>query len=351
MTTFSSWNTQLVMMLVDDFNGLWMKVLFAYIIGLELAMASYATGQQLAILIHRHTNPYHAKEADKIKGSPESHVHHGELPDFERQYLSSILELEYIDKVREEFPQLLEKLELWKQSTSNHRKPFGPLINDLKEIENILIVRKDKDEVRNDLRDIAEQSGWELKSLEDYVKLRQSASIFCEQSDEHSVKHIALLGIFIASLTATLVCKLPDVRTVANQNLYVYCLAAILGPFGAIIRWLLSKYNGRLQKSNLQWVPIGTLSANFLASIISILIGGLVSRQDIGLSDKSVYILRAVSAGTIGSISTVSTFVAEISKLMVSFPIHLWAHIYAFVTIAFCCAFCSIIYYCLLLPS
>ena len=339
------------MMLVDDFKGLWIKGFFGYLIGLELALISYSAGQQIAILIHRYTNPFHAKEADVMKKAPETHIyHHRELPDFERQYLSSILEKEYTERLRKDFPQLIEKLNEWKESTSDHRKPFGPLIEELKEIECVCIAQKCDKDIRHDLREVAEQTGWNIDALQEYMLLKRSASAPSKNDPKltySSSIHLSSLIIVLTLVILILILILPKLETGMNhdyKNFYVFCLAIILGPFGAITRWLLSKYNGSL-KAELKWVPIGTFAANFLASVISIVIGGVIANSDISISDTTECVLRAISVGAVGSTSTVSSFVAEINKLMVSFPIHLWSYSYVFVTLVTCCMICSLIYY------
>ena len=93
----------------------------------------------------------------------------------------------------------------------------------------------------------------------------------------------------------------------------------ILAPFGALTRWKLSNWNKSANRfisvGRMSWVPIGTLSANLLGSIISILFTALLDK-DIGKdSGWTEALFFAVISGLAGSLSTVSSMVKEIAFL------------------------------------
>ena len=53
-----------------------------------------------------------------------------------------------------------------------------------------------------------------------------------------------------------------------NQML---CISSIFAPFGALLRWKLSSLNNEsTMPSKWYWFPLGTFTANMIASIISI---------------------------------------------------------------------------------
>lgn len=86
--------------------------------------------------------------------------------------------------------------------------------------------------------------------------------------------------------------------------------ALLFAPFGCILRWLLSKLNTRSDKHILPWFPLGTYLANMIACIVDLIIGGITNRYTLGYWPG--VILPAIRVGYAGSLSTVSTFVAEV---------------------------------------
>jgi fluoride ion exporter CrcB/FEX len=91
-------------------------------------------------------------------------------------------------------------------------------------------------------------------------------------------------------------------------------MAMVLSPFGAILRWRLSELNTReLRWTGVEWFLWGTFLANIVAVVISILTEALVSQVD--ADDESFDWVKpamgAVAVGFAGSLSTVSTMVAE----------------------------------------
>ena len=101
-------------------------------------------------------------------------------------------------------------------------------------------------------------------------------------------------------------------------------LAALLTPIGALGRFYLSRWNGWSPSSSalgdLSWFPIGTFSANMLGAILSSLMAALLERYYSHSSSWTSVFLRAISVGLAGSLSTVSTFVKEITLLAEKYP-------------------------------
>lgn len=93
-------------------------------------------------------------------------------------------------------------------------------------------------------------------------------------------------------------------------------LSALVSPFGAALRWKLAKLNSaKGYWKSLEWVPWGTLAANMIAVIVSVLMEAIelhyVKPNDPGY-EWLVAVLPAIETGFAGSLSTVSTFVKEI---------------------------------------
>uniref|UniRef100_A0A7S4VXX3 Fluoride ion transporter CrcB n=1 Tax=Ditylum brightwellii TaxID=49249 RepID=A0A7S4VXX3_9STRA len=109
LTTFASWNTQMVVMLCGGSRATavgssqWFTALFGYIIGLATSLACYQAGIHAALVTHRRFNKDLAKEADVLYeriGTTYNfcYDHHNEpiyrdLPDFERNFFLSISRL------------------------------------------------------------------------------------------------------------------------------------------------------------------------------------------------------------------------------------------------------------------
>jgi fluoride ion exporter CrcB/FEX len=114
----------------------------------------------------------------------------------------------------------------------------------------------------------------------------------------------------------------------------------LFAPLGALMRWKLSKWNSinnrRIFTRRLQWLPLGTLCANLLGSIFSIVCMGLLDRlqnkEEYVFDSWSIAVLFAVQTGFAGSLSTVSSFVKEVAFLSDDHPNNVKSHLYAVIT-------------------
>ena len=119
-------------------------------------------------------------------------------------------------------------------------------------------------------------------------------------------------------------------------------------PIGALLRWKLSSYNSSQPfGEKWSWLPAGTLFANLLASLVSILC--LVFQYRFHNQDD-VWVetlLFSIRVGFTGCLSTVSTFIKEIVLLSEKYPYHAKPHIYGagtiFLSIIICLPLYSII--------
>lgn len=141
-----------------------------------------------------------------------------------------------------------------------------------------------------------------------------------EKEEEEEKKLFWLPKIFIIVCAFALLVLFVFFAQVSNIQFYKnMTIMWILAPFGALTRWKLSNWNKSANRfigvGRMSWVPIGTLSANLLGSIISILFTALLDK-DIGKdSGWTEALFFALISGLAGSLSTVSSMVKEIAFL------------------------------------
>jgi fluoride ion exporter CrcB/FEX len=88
-------------------------------------------------------------------------------------------------------------------------------------------------------------------------------------------------------------------------------LAVAFAPLGAVLRYRLSKLNGKV----LPHFPVGTFAANVAGSMIAAVLSIAASSLDANVSPARVAVLTAAGTGFTGSLSTVSTFANELDGL------------------------------------
>ncbi|XP_010930897.2 uncharacterized protein [Elaeis guineensis] len=94
-------------------------------------------------------------------------------------------------------------------------------------------------------------------------------------------------------------------------NSAVLWLGCLVGPPGVWLRWYLARFNGQGlgRKGRLEWLPIGTLSANILAACIMAALATISKEVN---TKRCSIIVSGVQFGFLGCLSTVSTFTAEV---------------------------------------
>jgi len=113
--------------------------------------------------------------------------------------------------------------------------------------------------------------------------------------------------------------------------LWIACWAC---PTGTIIRWKLSSLNGKYQ------LPLGTFLANFIGSILSASLAAwaTIESDHQGAQRWEIPIIKAVSLGVAGSLSTVSTFAKECVEMSEKNATHdKKQFLYAYGTMISCC--------------
>jgi fluoride ion exporter CrcB/FEX len=342
---------------------LWMLDLFlyllspvGYIIGMETAIGSFVLGKSIARKFHQIVNPILAAEAEAAKERQAEGVYlNRDLPDFERRYLPDLDMGSKGEKNYGEFLPLgrLDGLESWRRTTKDARRVNHPQLDLLKRIEQTVLV--DGLPIPPDTVTYARSYGWDLDALDNWVASKRglasrlpsltSQSMIAMPEESRWLQPTfasALLGVVIMSLLLLLV-MLNGKRayTITNRTM-VY--AMLWAPAGALLRWKLSALNGKLKVDGWTWFPLGTFLANLLGSIVSII--AIAGEYDMGsVYDRTFFwdvgSIRAVKVGFAGSLTTVSTFVAEINGFMRKSD---HAYPYILSTIASCSIVASIIY-------
>lgn len=406
LTTFSSWNTQMVAMLCAGKGtsisySQWVSALWGYLVGWFVAVRSYETGRDVANAIGRLVNPHLALEADLTRDKIEAGylVHHDIRDDFVRRFLHDIAVVPVEEEEgKGEFE--LEKygpgihsasvylknihyLQKWKESTDADRRVGAEYARELMELEMALLeILTDAEQCREldaaeiqqrarpEIMEIARDAGWDVQALQDYVlgmhtsvggTAAASAKHRKHQQQRHPIMAEAVTnGVLLVLCTGMLIWGAVTYRgndSVSTHYLAQY-LSALLSPFGTFTRWYLSRLNGkgiggcRISRScrgnttgtpRCEWLPVGTLLANLVAAVISALMQALLLVSN-GDNKLAVAFMNAIKAGYAGSLSTVSTFVAETVGLFTALPRHNWGYYYSFGTMVLSLILGAVVY-------
>jgi len=365
LTTFSSWNTEMVVMIFSTGDNsrhtqLW-SALFGYIIGMETSLGSFACGCSLARRFHRSVNPVLAAEKDAHREKIAQGVYlNKDLPDFERRFLPN-LNMKTVDGSAELFPMdRIDALVRWRDSTVEARRVGNPLLPALIEVENALLVLHRR--IPPEAESIARAEGWEVDSLIEYASTKEAdfgqlpsvssaTSLGGDAIPSDEPRYLtlpvaaSLLSVLIFFLILGLVFVNGQTATAATDRTMMYGM--LFAPTGALTRWHLSGWNGNCNflPNDWRWLPFGTFAANVSGSAISIIAVALEYRFDTGYNNMditnfwAVGTIRAIKVGFAGCLTTVSTFVAEVSGFMHGKTDH--AYPYIFVTLVSSCVIAS----------
>lgn len=295
---------------------------FGYVIGMETALGSFVLGKTIAIFIHRWQSPKDSEEMDSTVTRKEEGVYINHyIPEFERRYLPDL-------QVQHEYEIVtgIEYLDRWRNSTREARRVGNELLPTLCEIENAMLIHQRPFSKQAEATAI--QADWDLEALAEWVQCNprpvpppadpRKTSIFFTVTVS-----TLLFGSVALALISGLV--LVDGDT-AYQNTYrTMIYSACFAPFGACLRWQLSALNGKIR--DLSWIPAGTFLCNVAGSVISI----ITIAVELKIGPTGFWLdgsLRAIRVGFSGCLTTVSTFVSEVSKLMKNKPTHYRAYLY-----------------------
>lgn len=106
----------------------------------------------------------------------------------------------------------------------------------------------------------------------------------------------------------SVVLTMLDTTVLSRRTLWVACS---LAPPGVWTRWYLARFNGQGigPMHKLRWFPVGTFLANVTSSSLKACLTTVVNA--VGNYD-AILLVSGIELGTLGCLSTVSTFVVEI---------------------------------------
>jgi fluoride ion exporter CrcB/FEX len=326
LTTFSSWNSEMVVMAFGTGDvsktSQVISAFFGYIVGMETALGSFVFGKTMAIFIHRWASPKDAEEMDSyvVKSEQGVYINHV-IPEFERRYLPEL-------NVQHEYHTVtgVEYLDRWRDSTREARRVGHEHLSTLCEIENAMLIKGEP--FSKQAEQVAVDQDWDLGAIAEWIKCNPRP---VPQSEDPS-KVSVFFSVTVSSLIfgTVLFALLFGLYYVNGEHAYqvtyrTMIYSACFSPFGVLLRWQLSALNGKLR--NIPWVPAGTLLCNVAGSIISI----MTIAFELKIGPTGFWLdgtLRALRVGFSGCLTTVSTFVTEVSNLMKSKPRHYRAYLY-----------------------
>jgi fluoride ion exporter CrcB/FEX len=345
VTTFSSWNSEMVMMLVGvdaDRGSLFFRSILGYLIGIETALASFVLGKNIAKYFHSVFNKALEKESEEAVSKKECGMYiNYQLSDYERRFLSEFDMGEHEIRID---PIASEQLKKWRISTREHRRVGNHMLPLLTDIEYTSLVLDEA--VDEELLVQAMVAKWDLEALRKWREMKRNIKHrglnpqFIEPREFRFAPAfrwtVLVFGLLLAGVI--IINDGSDFSVTYRTMLY----SAMFAPAGAFMRLKLSKWNGKWTRFS--WFPLGTFSANLFASIISASMIAVEYRMN--GAEGTFWLLgtvRAIKIGFAGCLSTVSTFICEFSSFLTSKkPIH--GYIYVFTSI-FCCAFTAAISY------
>jgi len=297
LTTFSSWNTQMIIMMVGKGTVLGAQIvpaLMGYIIGTSLSISSFLFGRQCASFLY-HLRQSKCRDLLNTTNDIESNdQNNGNSTGYSRRHQYNFPKFFTFD-----FPKFF---------TFDHKDDENN--ND----------SSNNDGARN------KHGIWNrlLKALDIIVYGSYSPILFA----------VILFGFFV----------LGD-YVMKSQFHKLLWVMSLISPIGAIIRWRLSFLNNKWFQNSNPWkyLPIGTLISNIAACIISILCAALLSRSGTDTEVRTL-ILNALKIGLAGSMSTVSTFVKEIVHLSENPQSSFLPTLYTVGSIIICCCISLIVY-------
>ena len=344
LTTFSSWNSEMIIIMFgtgsSDPSSV-IRAIFGYIIGMETALGSFVLGNKVAVWMHRWRNPLSGKEMEALLDRKEEGVYiNMNLPEFERRYLPNLI-MHDMGGTNQDLERL-QSLEKWRASTSDARRVNHPQLATLIDIETALLIER-RPAAPHRAGAAARLLNWDVDAIERWCrgmapqpeeKWKNDHIVF---TPEYST---AILAVIVIALGSALLGIRSEHKYAVTYRMMVY--ATLLAPPGALLRWHLSGYNGTLG-GYWSWLPAGTMAANVLGSVMSI---ALIATEYVTYNNSFWFIstLRAVKVGFTGSLTTVSTFVSEVNGFMRNPRKQDHAYIYMAMTLGSSCFLAVLMY-------
>ena len=359
LTTFASWNAQMVVMI--DGTGLplgkqIMPAIFGYILGLQASIACFLFGRKVNVWLNRWKNPDVCVElgGNGRRGRQRVSMFGG------RSRIASRGRY----RRRSSTDTLRHRNRLSSQGSNNR---LADVPEDIAIFPSNGTIPMSSDAERKRLKkekirryreakyaDNASQPGSARSGGGDHhhpipSRIIVFPNIGDTESDDLCLSVLASLFSW-RTLPLLLVSILFALYVVADvvwglQFYKTMWLSVLFTPLGAILRWKLQLLNGGKLCKSRKWLPTGTVIANMVGSLVAIAAVAIETRFTSGdQSSASVHVLAAVKIGFAGSLSTVSSVVKEIVDITERYPSDGKGYSYAFASMTICCALSLIVY-------
>jgi len=313
LTTFASWNTQMVVMMYGYDTKLGPQIapaLFGYIIGLMCAISSYLFGRHAAHWLTSWINPHILSDGHDFRQDPSSFDVENDDMNINRYLGNNFIESSPRNRVRIEGREL-ENSPMSNITSSPLKEDIGPMYSG---------------------------NGCLLPNFVELPKLNGDRKFFFKENIILCF-NILLFGRLSPWIFFVVLMSLYIIGDVVFKNNFYreMWMISLFSPLGMFIRWHFSSWNGKFfQRSDRwKWVPIGTMVANILGSFISIVITAIMINRN-NEKDNIADVHTGIVTGLCGSLSSVSTFVKEIVHFCETYQGSAKGYYYAFGLILFC---------------
>lgn len=298
LTTFSSWNSQMVMMMEGtdtELGSQAVSALFGYVIGMACAAWSFSIGGRAHEWVYDWSNGI--KDNSSPPSQPAKKIHGSGLDDCN-------------DDDEEQPPTSWD-------SQESHMRFRNTAFSSNEESSSSVALALETDEDRRESQVVREA-------------MRKKSITWCTILLHKVLPCLIVIAVLVAYGV-----------TVNEDNAQFYrefVACTLLTPIGVHFRWKLAALNGRRIGSSrkLEWVPWGTFMGNVSASAISIVFAALYMKHHKAGTEAYPYIMAllvGMKTGVAGSLSTVSSFAKEVVNLTTIHPTHAKSYIYTAATI------------------
>jgi fluoride exporter len=324
LTTFASWMLQVMVPAISA--NKWLEAVFMLVVGLYASVASFTVGTHVALYVDRWLLPSGQKE-DVLKSRLE--FREEEINAYRK---GEELEMRGGSRINTELmaeepdiPRLVPT-----KSDSGSVAPTSPPPH---HHGSPLHIDRENDAEIGQGGDNTTRSGTTAvgagSSSKDMAREMATDEVLKEQ--QHANKTDAFVGLLFISCTAAL--AVGAALETEHTWLRSAWFCSLFAPFGCILRWYLSRFNYTLP-GQWAWLPAGTLGANLVGCISTFALQCPLTRtSSSSLGYWGTLLLPAVQVGFVGSLTTVSTMVTEIAKLLEVFPDSIHGYTYVMMSL------------------
>ena len=281
-------------------SNMWVEAVLGTIVGLQAALVSYAFGTHLVLYVDKY---WHKKGDDVLE--------------LRSEYQSAELAAMHNRKLGKKSAMILE-------GSREQRLEMAE-----GDIPRISLNLEELEESQGDSNNVpADTNGKEVERYNELLSEEGSKSGLDDREEKSIFVKTNIIAMCCAVLfTVAAGCGL------AFETKHFWLrkgwLAILFGPFGSYMRYRLSFFN---YKGGLKWnwLPSGTLVANLLGTAVVFGLEAALIKGNPGYWGRVV--LSAAQAGFCGALTTVATFVMELTKTAEVLPDNMTAYKYGTLT-------------------